>query len=262
MKMEWADNKEREAAAVIPTADMSQERVADLVKELDEARVDALLVEDTLPAFSFSRSMNAGIREALMHDEVKCVVLSNDDVFNIVGMKEMVEWAMRSGGYAAPTVNGEAGTFIVTRSKTAFIAAMGLKKKAPFYALRFIRTVSGIEGACYPRPAILGRSRAVLNVQPMSVISRELLMHEQFNEDIVNGLEDTELAVRLSRRCGHHWRIDPEWRISHRGGASFKKNRTRPGLFIYNDDRQFRHNFQVFVDAVNPGIEEYHDTRS
>lgn len=60
MKMEWADNKEREAAAVIPTADMSQERVSDLVKELDEARVDALLVEDTLPAFSFSRSMNAG----------------------------------------------------------------------------------------------------------------------------------------------------------------------------------------------------------
>ena len=124
-------------------------------------------------------------------------------------------------------------------------------QSAPFYAMRFIKTVSGIEGACYPRPAILGRSGAVLNIQPMSVISRELLMAERFNEDIVNGLEDTELAVRLSRRCGHHWKIDPEWHISHRGGASFKKDGTRPGLFIYNDDRQFRHNFQVFANAVN-----------
>ena len=67
MKIEYGCDKQREACAIIPTMDMHQLRVRELIMELDLYGVDSLLVEDRLPEFRFSRSMNVGI-DKLIND--------------------------------------------------------------------------------------------------------------------------------------------------------------------------------------------------
>lgn len=251
MKIEWVIMKARNAVAVIPTMDVDSQRVRLLVNELDHAGVDSLLVEDRLPEFSFSRSMNRGIEQALgRNPKPDIIILSNDDIFDIKGLDDMMEYVHINGGYAQPYVNGKRCSFVVTRSRIGYIFRYAVKRLAPFYALRHIRLFHARIGSNYPAPAILHGKHEIVCVQPFGVFKSESLETVKFNEEIVNGMEDDQFGYSLHVIHGFRGVTKREWNVHHSRGSSFRGKTRRMKASIYGSDEQFRRNFFIFDATV------------
>lgn len=242
--------KERNVAAVVPTMNVNLDRVRKLALELDSNGVDLLLVEDSGPLFSFSRSMNAGITALLTKPHVKYIVLSNDDVCNIQGFDNMLG-ALKEGkgDYAQPYANGIRPSMISTRSQLRLMLNFGLKKHAPFYALRIAgvaRTYTNSQRPLFLAPS-LSRRKEIISVQPFGLFSRKVLEHEMFDENFHNGMEDHDLAYRLHLH-GYSGLTDADWNVFHAKGESFKSlyARSRTGSY-YGGETQFAENLRYFI---------------
>ncbi len=236
-------------AAVIPTMDVNQTRVRRLASELDSTGVDVLFVEDSGPSFRFARSMNAGIKALLTRPHIRYILLSNDDICEIRGFDDMLG-ALREGkgSYAQPYVNGDRPSFVVTDSLPRLMVNYGIRKRAPFYALRLSKAARIHGGSKKPiifSPAVL-RRKEIISVQPFGLFDRKVLECEIFDENFHNGVEDIELAYRLHLR-GFGGLTDVRWSISHAKGESFRLHNTRTGAgSYYGDDRQMGENWGYF----------------
>ncbi len=241
--------KTSSVAAVIPTMDVNQTRVKRLASELDSIGVDVLFVEDSGPTFRFARSMNAGIKALLTRPHIKYIILSNDDVYAIKRFDEMLS-ALRQGkgSYAQPYVDGVRPSFVVTDSLPRLMVNYGIRKRAPFFALRLskaARIYGGSKKALISAPTVLRRNE-IISVQPFGLFDRKLLESELFDENFHNGVEDDDLAYRLHLR-GFKGLTDPRWSISHAKGESFRLHNTRTGAgSYYGGDRQMGENWGYF----------------
>lgn len=246
MKIEYGCNKRRKACAVIPTMDMHQLRVRELIMELDLYDVDSLLVEDRLPEFRFSKSMNAGIKRVIDDGNASTVILSNDDIGDIRGLTQMIHLvgtgAMQA--YAVPLINKEWRMSVITTSRLEFIYNLARTRYAPFHA---IRVLSGYGWITHRKhfamgvPALPRQSghRRFAPVQPFAVFPLEILKTHMFDENFINGLEDDELGYRLWKD-GISSITSSDWNVSHKGGASFRAARNgkkeKIGLYLCSDE--------------------------
>ena len=223
----------KDAIAVIPTADINQERVQALIKEFERNNVDSIVVEDMLPSFRFAKSMNSGITEALKHN-VKCIILSNDDISKIEGLEEMIQYVIEhKHSYVHPYVNGKNMLFSVTTSEIRFALNYTIVFRAPFYAARYIRNIRRLlnhKHFAVGIPAIT--HKGMVRVQPFGVFNAETLQNYKFDEHFINCLEDDELGYRLNI-SGIHGATNQRWRVNHGGGMSFKKAR-KNNLYVDN----------------------------
>ena len=261
MKIKWEIDRSSEVAAVIPTMDISSEMVQNIVNELDSLSVDSLLVENSGESFSFANSMNTGIEEILKRPFVKYVILSNDDVFNVVGLKEMIKAIEENrADYAQPFINGKSGTITFTSSLFKSMVNWGLRKRAPFYPIRIISMIRHINKTnkfMISAPAILW-NKGIVGVQPFAVFRRELLERFRFDEKIVNGVEDDDLTYTLWK---NHYRgiTKGEWNVNHMSNSSFKKinTRSKTGGF-YGNDQHIGKNWAYFSakQLENSGVKE------
>lgn len=261
MKIKWEIDRNREVAAVIPTMDISSEMVQNIVKELDSLCVDSLLVENSGESFSFANSMNIGIEEILKRPSVKYVILSNDDVSEVVGLKEMIEMIEENeADYAQPFINGKSGAIIFTTSLFRAMINWGLRKKAPFYPIRIIKMIRQINKTkkfMISAPAILW-NKGVVGVQPFALFRRKLIERFRFDEKIINGVEDDDLTYTLWK---NHYRgiTKREWNVNHLSNSSFKKinTRSKTGGF-YGNDQHVGKNWAYFSakQLENSGVME------
>lgn len=249
MKIKWASDKSRESAAVIPTMDISSKIAQNIVNELDSLNVDSLLVENSGSSFSFANSMNSGIDEILKRPFVKYIILSNDDVSNIIGLSDMIKMIEENkADYTQPFINGHSGTIIFTSSLIRSMLNWGLKKRAPFYPVRIIRMIRQINKTkkfIISAPAILW-NRGITGVQPFAVFRRELLEKFRFDEKIVNGVEDDDLTYTLWKNQ-YLGMTKQEWNVNHLPNSSFKKinPRSKTGGF-YGNDQHIGRNWAYF----------------
>jgi len=248
MKIEYGCNKERESCAVIPTMDMHQLRVRELIMELDLYGVDSLLVEDRLPEFRFSRSMNAGIDKLIKDGHANVAVLSNDDISDIRGLDGMIELigaeiTFGKSAYAVPLINKQWRMSIVTTSRFEFVYNLARTRYAPFHAIRVMNGFGWIANRRHFAlgvPALPRQSghRRFAPVQPFAVFPLEVLKSYKFDENFVNGLEDDELGYRLWKD-GISSITSSNWNVTHQSGASFRKAREgkkqRIGLYLCTD---------------------------
>lgn len=249
MRIKWEIDRNREVAAVIPTMNIASKTAENIVKELDLLNVDSLLVENSGESFSFANSMNTGIEEILKRPFIKYVILSNDDISDVIGLKEMIKVIEEnSADYAQPCVNGKSVTMIFTTSLFRSMLNWGLKKRAPFYPVRIIkmiRLINKTKRFMISAPAILWKN-GIVGVQPFAVFRRELLEKFRFDEKIVNGVEDDDLAYTLWR---NHYRgiTKREWNVKHKSNSSFKEinTRSKTGGF-YGNDKHIGKNWAYF----------------
>ena len=247
MKIEWGRKSNSETAAVIPTADIKQARVQVLIKELAAAGVDSILVEDRLPEFRFSRSMNAGINELLKLENLRYIILSNDDICNIKGIRDMIARISEDeNSYAQPYPNGKKPTFVVTRSRLRFVLNYALARRAPFHALRVMngfhwlrKRRSFMMGA----PAVLWDRDNIVGVQPFGIFNKSMLRNNKFDENFINGVEDDELGYRL-KLAGARGITMPEWSVVHEANSSFKLatngEKNQIGSYYITDEEMIR----------------------
>ena len=245
MKIEYGCNKGRESCAVIPTMDMHQLRVRELIMELDLYGVDSLLIEDRLPEFRFSKSMNAGIDRLIADGHAKVAILSNDDISDIRGLDNMI--AIVSTGarsaYAVPLINKEWRMSIVTTSRFEFVYNLARTRYAPFHALRVLSGYGWVtkrKHFAMGVPALPKQNgfRRFAPVQPFAVFPLEILKSHRFDENFVNGLEDDELGYRLWKD-GISSVTSSNWNVKHGGAVSFKAARhgkkEKIGLYLCSD---------------------------
>ncbi len=213
--------KGNKVIAVVPTADHTQDRVQRLQKELNAHKVDSILVENSGPTFSFSKSMNAGIKESLNH-QPDCVILSNDDVWGIEGIDGMINYVLSHDKcYAQPYLNGRKPVVNVTTSPLKLFFSYTLARKAPFYAYKFTLGIMKLtSGFALGIPSLIGNG--LVSVQPFGVFKASTLEDEMFDENFHIYVEDDEFAYRLSLK-GIHGQTNPSWRIRHDGGTSLGK---------------------------------------
>lgn len=259
MKTIWVVQKSRKSVAVIPSMDVNSERVKSLANEFDKNEVDSIVVEDRLPEFRFSKSMNAGIQEALKYPDISTIVLSNDDVNNIKGLNEMINTVvtnktmMTRDIYAVPYVDGSPKIFYVTTSRLGFMWSHTLMNKAPFHAKRVLSGFGWTKNRkkfAMGAPAVKWQSDKIYSIQPFSVLSSSVLKRFMFDENFINGLEDDELGYRL-------WKnnikgvTNPAWSIHHSSNVSFKEVRqgkkSNIGL-CYSSDEEMVKSAEYFYD--------------
>lgn len=240
----------RNTVAVVPTMDTILPRVSRLKKELVNMDVDMIAVEDSGPAFNFAKSMNAGIVEALSQREVKYILLSNDDIYDIRGFREMLA-AIGDGGtydYAHPYINGTRPAAVSTRSAMKAIINFSIKKQAPFFArdkVRNARNISGIQHPLLIVPSIF-HGNEMISVQPFGLLRREILENCVFDEKFHNGMEDDDLMYRICLR-GYRGITDRNWNVVHSMGASFRAiNRHERMGSYYGGDELFKKNLDYF----------------
>ena len=245
MKIEYGCDKQREACAIIPTMDMHQLRVRELIMELDLYGVDSLLVEDRLPEFRFSRSMNVGIDKLINDGHANVAVLSNDDISDIRGLEQMIGIAKIGAlsAYAVPLINKQWRMSIVTTSRFEFVYNLARTRYAPFHAIRVLNGFGWIANRKHFAlgvPALPRQSghRRFAPVQPFAVFPLEMLKTYKFDENFINGLEDDELGYRLWKD-GISSITSSNWHVKHDGALSFKAAREgkkqRIGLYLCSD---------------------------
>ena len=249
MRVKWELDRHREVAAVIPTMNIASKIAQNIVNELDSLNVDSLLVENSGESFSFANSMNTGIGEILKRPFIKYVILSNDDISEVVGLKEMTKMIEEnSADYAQPFINGSSGTIIFTTSIFRSMINWGIIKRAPFYPVRIIKMIREINKTkkfMMSAPAILW-NKGIVGVQPFAIFRRDLLEKFRFDEKIVNGVEDDDLTYTLWRN--HYKGITKrEWNVNHRSNSSFKEinTRSKTGGF-YGNDQHIGKNWAYF----------------
>lgn len=212
----------KKTIAVIPTADASQRRVQVLLEELNQNTVDSIVVEDGSPTFSFSRSMNSGIAEALRHNP-DCIILSNDDVYELHGVADMIEFVLSNRDhYAQPYVNGKRLMVNFTTSPLGLFIGYTLSRRAPIYAYKFTRNLMKLAPRFAVAVPTIRRKKGVLSVQPFGVFRADTLEQAKFDENFRIFVEDSEFALRLNLN-GIHGETRKEWKASHEGGATLGK---------------------------------------
>ena len=233
MKIIWGIDRERSNAAVIPTRDVRQDMTMKLVEILDRGGVDSLLIEDSLPEFSFSKSMNRGIDEVIKKDYVKHIILSNDDINEITHLDEMISTLSENTNvYIHPFVNHSSPYVIVTGSPMIFLINNGIKNLSPFYSLNLILKLKwyGNRNKLWMgTPAFNFQSDKIVNVQPFGLFPADVLRDNRFDENFVNGVEDIEFAYRLNRK-GIKGITNSRWNVTHKGAASFRKFKLTNGM--------------------------------
>ena len=261
MRIKWEIDRNREVAAVIPTMNVASKTTQNIVNELDSLNADSLLVENSGESFSFANSMNTGIEEILKRPFIKYVILSNDDISDIVGLEEMIKVIKENiADYAQPFGNGKSLTIIFTTSLFRSMLNWGFKKRAPFYPVRIIKMIRQINKTkkfMLSAPAILWK-KGIVGVQPFAVFRRELLEKFRFDEKIVNGVEDHDLTFALWRNR-YRGIAKREWNVNHRSNSSFKEvnKRSKTGGF-YGNDQHIGKNWAYFSakQLENPGFKE------
>lgn len=250
MKVELKIDHNKGVVAIIPTISISQSKVKNLIGELSSYKVDSILIENSGPSFSFSNSMNIGIKEALKQKEVKYIILSNDDVSEIVGLDNMISYLEHNPvDYAHPYVNNKSPSIIFTGITIRAMLNWGLRSRAPFYAKSLI---DGIKEQMPCKrflifaPAIR-KSSKIVHVQPFGLFKKKVLEDHNFDENLVNGVEDLDLAFRLWK-SGYTGTTRSNWRIKHDTSSSFKllNKKTRLGSY-YGDNSHIISNWVYFV---------------
>ena len=204
--------------AVIPTANVAQKRIGPLIGELQSCGVDTILIEDRLPEFSFSKSMNRGIEKALRYNP-DCIILANDDVHGIVGLESMIDYSINNHTYVQPYTNGRKPVVGVTSSPFRVMLNYAVMRRAPFFALRYVSHLVQ-DRFMVNIPSITGRG--MVSVQPFGVFHAGILDKHRFDEEFKNYVEDDELGYRL-RKNGFIGVTKKEWRITHDGQATFQR---------------------------------------
>jgi hypothetical protein len=236
----------RNACAVIPTMDTGSRRVQSLIDELDSYGMDSILVQDRLPSFRFSRSVNAGIREVMIRKNVRVIAIVNDDISQIQGLDEMIQACTEGkwrNTYCVPHLNGERPLVKITTSRLNFVLHLTITRRAPFHGMR---VMSGFGWVRHRKHFALGapalpwdRHATVLNPQPFAVFPRSILERFVFDENFTNGLEDNEFGYRLYRE-GIKGLTSEKWQVKHIGGASFREARgnkkEKVGLYLTTDE--------------------------
>jgi GT2 family glycosyltransferase len=203
--------------AVIPTANVTQKRIDLLIGELQSCGVDTILVEDRLPEFSFSKSMNRGIGKALQYNP-SCIILSNDDVHGIDGLESMIDCAISNHTYVQPYVNGKRPVYHITSIPLRVVWNYGVAKRAPLFAMNYAGKLVYKRHFIVGIPVLIGTG--IVSVQPFGVFDVEILRKYRFDEGFRNYVEDDELGYRLYKN-GIIGVTKKEWKISHDGSGTF-----------------------------------------
>ena len=226
--------RECNAIAVVPTMDAEGSHFVPLAGELTRLGIAIIAVEDRPPAFRFSRSMNRGISEALEYGP-DAIILSNDDVSNIVSLEGMIGTVRHyPDSYAVPYINSKRKAFIVATRRRQFVMAHTLANRAPFHALRVLSAFRGRKWALGAPYA--GFGDPILCVQPFAVFPADILREYQFDENFPNGLEDDELGYRM-HKVGIQGLTNSRWKVDHEGGPSFRlaRKKEKIGLYLCSD---------------------------
>lgn len=214
-----------EVGIVVPTRDVHTEPFVDVVGPLSKLG-DVIAVVSSGPGFRFGVSVNEGIKAALK-DGYRRIGISNDDLRfpSLDRMREMISHAKGEVGYTVPYVNGVRAGSGVSTNVAGWMYWEGMKNLAPGWAiqkLNRIRLLARIHSM--PNPWIFTHPRkGYLNVQPLAFFQDNVLQEDRFDEGLVNGMEDCELAYRLYRKR-IFGKTDRRWTVNHLNHYSFRLN--------------------------------------
>ena len=199
--------------AVIPTVNPNSPKIKGLIKDLHSNEVDCIVVEESVENFSLSKCMNVGINHAIDLGIYKIVILSDDTIKNINGLKEMIlyVWSNRDT-YSTPFINGISMKITIISSPFQYTMHQSVQNKAPFFARKVVKTFNwknrNIAIGC---PTLF--SNGMLSVLPFSVFDIDILRTFLFDEKIVNGFEDDEFTFRLNK-SGIYGMTNKRWNVN------------------------------------------------
>lgn len=231
----------KEITAVIPTIDHKQPMTQHLLSELESLGSDWICVEDSGPGFNFSKSMNKGIESALKREQVKFIILSNDDLHTVIGFEGMIK-TLKEGkyGYVCPYLNGKFHAVHLSRSLLVDVMSATVAGGAPFYVLRQRRAAKKyISSSRYPivSQKVFPMGRYAVQVQPFSIFRAEILEKDKFDEDFLKHRQDGELAIRLHLK-GIIGLTSKDWNVTHLNHVSFNLNPNEKNEESYRLDQR------------------------
>lgn len=228
------ENADNEIVMVVPSPDVNDTYSTNLIKNFSKFKIIFSVSKGKY--FNFSKSMNVGINTALKYNP-KWIILSNVDVEPISNFDNIarqlnninadiiiprmvdenqkvhnITFLNKTGNFTNNLFHlfSPLNTFLPVYSRGQFILSnIPMTKNEQF--IRFIQTTykfNNYNGNLdlndiqynFISKYIYKKSLYYVNIQPFSIIKSSVLKDNKFDEDFINGGEDTELAIRLLRK--------------------------------------------------------------
>lgn len=199
---------------VVPTPDAGRDitqRFIEMVRGCGKIAPTIVIVESSGRGFSFARSMNAGILEAL-ESGADVLALSNDDVTLPPGWVDVFHSILQGSeqfAYVAPVILSQKGNPIDSIVSLPSWYSIKAVTAFPFFArgaiypiIQSIREsllrVLKRSGFSAPDiPMVLNRHRVIVNPQPFCILSRKSMEEiGLFDSQFSNGVENFDFAIR------------------------------------------------------------------
>jgi hypothetical protein len=218
----------------VPTASIFSQRFKRLKQSLIESgmstdcNISLTAVEDSLPSFRFSRSVNRGFQEV----DADYYVNINDDV--ILGKTALRDSLNRMQADSKIGILGgilyypegriqNAGDGVVLSGTAKYYYTMVMKYHAPFDALRRIRRnkKKGIHRFVlfYDYTNIKETRRGLCGGAYQMITSHAMKSTGGYDENYVMGYEDYDFCLS-AMKCGFKVRLEKNVRLIHEHGAS------------------------------------------
>ncbi|QKR01111.1 hypothetical protein GWK48_09940 [Metallosphaera tengchongensis] len=202
---------DQEVVVVIPTADSKGRRSREASRIFHPLHV--VLVESSGNFFNYASSVNAGIRRA-MDLSPRWVVVSNDDVHKVDGVKTLVDElsvATRGLVMASPSSYHSYRVSLVKMSPS-FLRGMNVFGKVmrlppaevySYLTLKYgaqlgVKTLVVIDSMLGPMKRVAGEVKdSFINAGSFMVLNRRILHERVLDETFINGYEDVLLSMKM-----------------------------------------------------------------
>lgn len=199
--------------------------------------------------FNFSRSVNAGMKLALDY-RPSWIIYSNDDMYRLDDINILTNGLSRLDNSSVKTVfTNPPGSYhshyqAIARASALFVSVSGLASKVRTnnYSLSELRLLAKYHNRVFCRPAHPGVKRFLfrdprlyLIISSFGIFSEKFVREvggEVFDRNYINGFEDIDLSIKLTRERADYDFVDYE--IGDVGGQTLGQGALRSLRDIVN----------------------------